>query len=188
MVHTSLYKADNKQLLHPGQYGSRPNRRATDPVLLKELQLEMSRITRKTLIQTNYDATACYDRIIPSLAMIVSQKYGVHSKVTTTNAVTLRNAEYRIRTDLGMSPRGYAHSQQRPINGTGKGSGNSPAIWCFLSSTLYDCYDTQATKALYCAPNRTNHLEIGMIGFVDDSNGQTNQFLADETETTVDEV
>jgi hypothetical protein len=184
----ALYKADNKQLLHPGQYGSRPNRRATDPVLLEELQLEMSRITRKTLIQTNYDATACYDRIIPSLAMIVSQKYGVHSKVTTTNAVTLRNAEYRIRTDLGMSPRGYAHSQQQPIYGTGQGSGNSPAIWCFLSSTLYDCYDTQATKALYCAPNRTNHLEIGMIGFVDDSNGQTNQFLADETETTADEV
>jgi hypothetical protein len=40
----------------------------------------------------------------------------------------------------------------------------------------------------YCAPNRTNHLEIGMIGFVDNFNGQTNQFLADETETTVDEV
>jgi hypothetical protein len=80
-------------------------------VLIEELQLEMSRITRKTLIQTNYDATSCYDRIIPNLAMMVSQKYGVHSQVTATNARTLEKEEYRIRTESGLAPKGYQHNQ-----------------------------------------------------------------------------
>jgi hypothetical protein len=148
----------------------------------------MPRITRKTLIQTNDDATSCYDRIIPNLAMMVSQKYGVHPQVTATNARTLEKAEYRIRSESGLAPKGYQHNQHFPIYGTGQGSSNSPAIWCFLSSSLYECYDTQATKAIYCTPSRTNHVEVGMIGFVDDSNGQTNCFVLDENRQTVDKV
>ncbi|KAI2503122.1 hypothetical protein MHU86_11313 [Fragilaria crotonensis] len=184
----ALYSANRKNALHSGQFGSRPYRNSTDPVLIEKLQLEMSRVTRKTLIQTNYDATSCYDRIIPNVAMIVSQKYGVHPQVTATNATTLEAAEYRIRTDMGLSPTGYRHSQQNPIYGTGQGSGNSPAIWCFLSSTLYDCYDKQAAKAIYCTPSGTNNIEVGMIGFVDDSNGQTNCFLSDKTDQTSDDA
>ena len=184
----AMFRADSNNMIHSGQFGSRPFRNSTDPVLIEELQLEMSRITRKTIAQTNYDATSCYDRIIPNLAMIVSQKYGVHPNVTAANARTLEKADYRIRTDLGLAPTGYTHSNQFPIYGTGQGSGNSPAIWCFLSSALYDCYDTQATKAVYCTPSRTHHMEFGMIGFVDDSNGQTNQFLTEETHQTSDEV
>ncbi|KAI2495320.1 hypothetical protein MHU86_19219 [Fragilaria crotonensis] len=180
----AMYRAEALQLLHSGQFGSRPHRTATDPVLLEELQFEISRITRKTLIQTNYDATSCYDRIIPNLAMIVSRKYGIHPQVAQSNATTLHKAEYRIRTDLGLAPTGYSHTPHLPVYGTGQGSGNSPAIWCFLSSTLYDCYDQSASKAFYCTPNGKHPVGIGMIGFVDDSNGQTNQFLSDEAVDT----
>jgi hypothetical protein len=102
-----------------------------DPVLIEELQFEISRASRKMLVQTNYDATACYDRIIPNLAMMVSKKYGVPPLTTVTNAKTLQQAEYRIRTDSGVATTGYQHSEEWPIYGTGQGSGNSPMIWCF---------------------------------------------------------
>jgi hypothetical protein len=55
----------------------------------------------------------------------------------------------------------------------------------FLSSVLFDCYDTQASKATYTLPDRTGTVELGMIGFVDDSNGQTNEFQEAETSSTV---
>ncbi|KAI2501781.1 hypothetical protein MHU86_12701 [Fragilaria crotonensis] len=74
---SALLQAEAYQQLNNGQYGSRPKRTAIDPVFLEELQLEMSRITRKTMILTNYDATACYDRIIPNLAMLASRRFGV---------------------------------------------------------------------------------------------------------------
>jgi hypothetical protein len=104
---------------------------------------------------------------------------------TLTNAKTLEQAEYRIRTELGVSPSGYTHTETNPIYGTGEGSGNSPMIWCFLSSVLFNCYDKVSCKATYCHPDRSDEFDIGMIGFVDDSNGQTNDFLCEETSATL---
>jgi hypothetical protein len=99
---------------------------------------ELSRLTRKTFIQTNYDASSCYDRIIPSMAMVASRTFGVEKSITASNAMTLEKARYHIRTDMGLTDESYTHSPLFPIYGTGQGSGNSPAIWCFLSSVLYD--------------------------------------------------
>ena len=172
----ALNHAESLNLLHDGQFGSRPHRNAIDPVFLEELQLEVSRITRQEVAQTNYDATACNDRIVPNLAMLASRKFGVPSAVAHSNASTLQQARYHIRTDLGLSEERYQHQDTAPIFGTGQGSGNSPAIWCFLSSVLYDCYDEVAIPATYCSPDRSGSFQIGMIGFVDDQNGQTNDF------------
>ena len=92
----AMQQVDKVNVLNDGQYGSRPKRQAQDPVLLEELQLKLSRVSRKTLVLTNYDATSCYDRIIPSLAMIASRKLGVPKSITLANARTLENAQYRI--------------------------------------------------------------------------------------------
>lgn len=181
----ALYQAEAFRELHDGQYGSRPRRNAVDPVLIEELQFEISRASRKTFIQTNYDAMSCYDRIIPNVAMLVSRKYGVPKPITLSNAGTLEHAEYKIRTELGVSETGYTHDEMHPIYGTGQGSGNSPMIWCFLSSVLFTCYDAQASRAQYSFPDRTGKMSLGMIGFVDDSNGQNNAFQEDETAITV---
>ncbi len=181
----ALYQAEAFRELNTGQYGSRPRRNAVDPVLIEELQFKISRASRKTFIQTNYDATACNDRIVPNLAMMLSKRFGVPHLNTVTNAKTLQSADYRICTDLGMAETGYKHSDEWPIYGTGQGSGNSPMTWCFLSSILFDCFDTLSYSAQYCRPDRSEPMTIGMVGFVDDSNGQTNNFLQEETDETL---
>ncbi|KAI2497105.1 hypothetical protein MHU86_17422 [Fragilaria crotonensis] len=181
-----MHQAEDLCLLNEGQYGSRSYRNAIDPVFIEELQLEISRATRKPVTFTNYDATACYDRIIPTLGMTVSRKFGVPPSVTKMNAETLQLAEYRFRTEMGLAPTGYKqHTAEHPIYGTGQGSANSPAIWCFLLSTLFDCYDSMAYKASYCDPTGGSSVDIGMVGFVDDCNGQTNLFQEEVTPHTV---
>jgi hypothetical protein len=70
--------------------------------MIEELQFEISRATRKAIVQTDYDAMSCYDRIIPNLAMLVSRKFGVSSETTHSNASTLEKAKYHIRTDMGV--------------------------------------------------------------------------------------
>ena len=185
----AVFRAETLQLLHNGQFGSRPRRNAIDPVFIEDLQLELSRLTRKTVAQTNYDATACYDRIIPNLAMLASRRFGVPKEVTASNARTLEQASYHVRTELGVSPVGYQHSEENPIFGTGQGSANSPAIWCFISSLLYRRYDTLAVPASYCSPNKTGTVELGMVGFIDDSNRQTNAFMdIEEHPTTIQQI
>jgi hypothetical protein len=91
----ALYQAEALRELNDGQFGSRPRRNAVDPVFIEEMQFEISRASRKILVQTNYDAMSCYDRIIPNLAMLVSRKYGVPKLTTQSNSKTLEQAEYR---------------------------------------------------------------------------------------------
>jgi hypothetical protein len=130
----ALSHAESLNLLHNGQFGSRPHRNAINPVFLEELQLEVSRITRQALAQTNHDANACYDRIVPKLAILTSRKFGVLSAVAHSNASTPQQTQYQIRTDQGLLEEGYQHQDTAPIFGTGQGSGNSPAIGCILLS------------------------------------------------------
>ncbi len=124
----ALYQAEESKQLHDRQYGSRPRRNAIDPVMIEEIQFEISRLSRRTFIQTNYDATACYDRIVLNMAMIASRRFGVAKSVTETNATTLERARFHIHTELGLSETSYSHSEEDPIYGTGQGSGNSPMI------------------------------------------------------------
>ena len=181
----ALYQSEALKQLNEGQFGSRPRRNAVDPVMIEELQLEISRLTRRMFLQTNYDATACYDRIIPNLAMLASRRFGVAKEVTESNVSTLQKAKYHVRTELGLSDSHYSHSLEWPIYGTGQGSGNSPMIWCFLSSLLFDCYDLRSHPADYCNPDWSNKTRVSMIGFVDDSNGQVNSFFNDDSSVTL---
>lgn len=180
-----MYQAEALAALNDGQYGSRPQRNATDPVFIEELQCEISRATRRSVALINYDARACFDWIIQNKAMIVSRKFGVPLPVTQANALTLEKAVFRVRTELGLAPTGYSHTVDAPIYGTGQGSANSPAIWCFLSSCLMDAYDTVATTAMYYSPDESTSVSLGLVAFVDDCNGQVNNFLAPGLDETI---
>ena len=68
----ALHQSEALKQLNEGQYGSRPRRNAVNPVMIEELQFEISRLSRRMFLQANYDATACYDRILPNLAMLAS--------------------------------------------------------------------------------------------------------------------
>jgi hypothetical protein len=151
--------SEHETNLNSGQYGSRPSRGgAHDPVFIEEFQLEISRASRKTLLQINYDASSCSDQIIPNLAALVSQKYGVPQPAVITNVRTLEAAQYKLKTDLSVSEQWYQHNAEFPIYGTGQRSGNSPMIWCFLSSVLFDCYNKCAHGgAIYEMPDRSLH-------------------------------
>jgi hypothetical protein len=97
--------------------------------------------------------------------MTVSQIYGVPPSVTVSNASTLEKAEIHVRTEIGISSTGYHHEAKFPVNGTGQGSANSHAVWCFLSSTLFDCYDTQDHRT-YWNTHGLVHTQLGLNGFI----------------------
>ena len=183
-----MKQAEDLHTLNDGQYGSRTERSAVEPVYIEELQCEISRATCKPFVLTNYDTSSCYDRIIPNLGMIASQKYGVPASVTKATAETLRLATYKVRTELGVAEHGYQHSSECPVYGTGQGSTFSGQTWNFVSSTAIDCYDKKAKPATYSNPTGTVKVTIGIAGFVDDCNGQTNNFEADGSTNTVNTV
>jgi hypothetical protein len=133
IIHHSL---DN-DTLHPSQYGSLPGRESLIPVFIEEMQNEIACASRKPYIKQDFNATSCYDRIIPWMASMLSRSRGIHKNVCLVHARTLQEARYLLKTKLGVSNEFYSHCRAFPIYGTGQGSGNSPMIWCFISSMLF---------------------------------------------------
>ena len=123
------------------------------------------------------------NRILLALATVNSRKHGVHKNVTVVTGKTLEEARFRIKTQLGVSESFYTHSTAIPIYGIGQGSQNGPAYWIFISSTLFDCHATRAKGASYTSADGKSSLTIYLVGFVDDTNNDVNEFEA-ETDPT----
>lgn len=147
----------------------------------KSYKTEVSRITRKSLVLMNFDATLCYDRILPSLAnLLASRKFGRPATLAQMNVKTLEKTTYKLRTGLGISHNGYSHCDDDPMYRIGQGAGNASQTGGFLSSILLACHEEKVEGATYESPDRTEKMSLLMVGFVDDNNGQSNKFLQDK--------
>lgn len=171
-----LSHACNNGMVNASNFGSQPGKEAIDAVFVKELELELSKMTRTQLLHFDNDATSCYDRIPCFLANVVSRKYGMNRKVCIVQGNTLAQARYHLKTRLGVSEDYVTHTFECPWFGTGQGSGNSPMVWLFICSTLFDINDKISTGALWASPDGSWKVNVLAIGFVDDVRNSSNQF------------
>ena len=75
---------------------------------------------------------------------------------------------YQFSLGLGSNT-SYRHCKKFPIHGTGQGSENSPMIWCFISSILFDCHNQKAHGITTASPNGDVVVSFSITGFVGDS-------------------
>jgi hypothetical protein len=140
------------------------------------MQNEIARASPKPYIKQDFDATSCYDRISPWMASLLSRSHGLHRNVCLVHARTLQEARYLLKTQLGISDESYSHCRAFPIYGRGQGPGNSPMIWCLISSMLFDIHQEHALGASYASSDGSTTIRLFMIGFVDDTYGSVNDF------------
>ena len=179
-----LHAADTSNIINPNQYGGRPGHEATYPVLLEELKLDISYLSRRSLATFDNDAASCYDRIIPAFASLVNRKYGLPTPLTRLHGNLLQEANYRLLTANGLSDLSYSHSPLYPIYGSGQGSGNSPVLWLFISATLFDVHEQSTTGATFTSPDGSQRTSITITGFVDDTNASLNSWLPQQPTST----
>jgi hypothetical protein len=165
----AMKEAVKEKSLHQGQYGGLPGRDCTSLTYLEEIRLDYSLITRFSFANFDNDATACYDQILCSIASLAGRKYGIHKDVIFVHAQTLEEAEFKLKTSTKISETSYRHCIKFPIHGTGQGSTNSPIIWCFISSVLFESHNTRAHGMKFESPDGEYVVRFNMVGFVDDS-------------------
>jgi hypothetical protein len=182
-----LHYANMHELINHGLFGGRPGCEAQSLVFLEELKYDTSYCARRTLFNFDNNATSCYDRIIIALASLINRKYGLHKRIVALHAKTLQQAKFHLRTIQGISEQSYSHSIQFPIYGSGQGSGNSPAIWLFISSTLCDVHNRISYGASFTNPAGSKTVKLSMVAFVDDSTGTYNKFQP-QTEPDIHEM
>jgi hypothetical protein len=136
----ALSKLEEAKAIICNQYGSRKAMSSWDPVQMETLQLDNSRITRRDYGQINYDARACYDRILPNLAAMVNRAHGLPDSIVKLHFKLLHSMVFEIKIE-GAQPVQFKNENKSPVFGTGQGSGNSPTIWTFISNILLKSMD-----------------------------------------------
>jgi hypothetical protein len=106
-----LHNVCDSGTLHPSIYGGIPGKSSLDPVFIKEMEYELTRLTRHPLLQLDDDLMSCYDMIPVFLANIESRKRGDTGK--RTNA-TFRGIRPKPHCDNTAIKNGITS------NGTGK--------------------------------------------------------------------
>jgi hypothetical protein len=135
---------------------------------LEELRFDYSKLTRYPVANFDNDATACYDRILCAVANLAGRKYGIHKNVIFIHAQTLEEAEFKLKSSTRVSETSYKHRTKFRILGTGQGSSNSPTLWYFISSVLFQCHNQRASGMLFTSPAGDTIVRFNMVGFVDD--------------------
>ena len=127
--------AELHRCLGDENHGSRSGRQSTDAQLQKLLLYKYARLTRTSLITVNNDAKSCYDRIIKPLAMITCIAVGLPLMAAVMHNKTHHGMQHSIKTRHGTL-RPYSGTDDDVLEGTGQGSGASPAIWLIYSMSL----------------------------------------------------
>ena len=130
-------------------------------------------LTRWDSIKFENDAGSCQDRIITSPTNVMARSRGLHSNIAQIHgSMLLEQAVYRIKTQLVVSDRGYCHSKESPVFGTGQGSKSSPPTWNINGSLYFDVYDKHCHGAEHVNLDSLLRVRIGMAGYVDDNSVQ----------------
>eukprot|EP00957_Ditylum_brightwellii_P078602 5975998-Ditylum_brightwellii.AAC.1 len=95
--------SETRNTIHKGQVGGRAGYDANTLTFMEEMKKEISHCIQKPQVNFDNDAAACYDRIIPNVANLIRRKKGLHRYITFVHATTLVEAEFKLKTALGVS-------------------------------------------------------------------------------------
>jgi hypothetical protein len=128
---------------------------------------EYARLTRTSLVTVNNDAKSCYDQIIKSLAMIACIGVGLPLLAAAMHNKTHHGMVHSIKTRQGQL-RPYSGTDNNPLEGSGQGSGASPAIRLIYSVSLLNAFRDFTPGMHMSSPFETLLVVILAIFYVDD--------------------
>ena len=100
--HRMMKMATKMGLLSPYQFGSRSGHNALGCVLLKRLSYDTALLLVALLCVFDNDATACFDRMIPSQCMTLGRRIGVQEGPVRLHLKISKRMKYHIKTAYGI--------------------------------------------------------------------------------------
>jgi hypothetical protein len=123
------HNMDKYEAMSPCQWAQR-GQSCTSAVLYKILQIEDSSIMHYSMswMETNY--AGCYDRIMPNVALINSQKFGETKTACRTLGKVWQGLQHHVKTAGGLSDKHYPLEVSGKIHsGSGQGSVYATLRW-----------------------------------------------------------
>jgi hypothetical protein len=114
------------------------------------------------------DASACYDRIIPSMAAIASRRAGMPRAAANAFLKLLLFMTYFVRTAYGVASQGYSNLTQWLL-GIMQGAGHSGALWALVSSIMLDQMNKADGAEFHSPYPNTESCRRNGEAFIDDT-------------------
>jgi ribonuclease HI len=162
-----IRNAEFYKILGTSNHGSRPGRQCVDALMEKMLVYEFARLSRTSLVTVDNDAKSCYDRIIKSLAMTACIAVGLPLMAAIMHNKTHHGMVHQIKSRHGLL-RPYHGSDNDELEGTGQGSGASPAIWLIYSVSLLAAFRSFTPGIQVISPFESMMVFILAVFYVDD--------------------
>eukprot|EP00957_Ditylum_brightwellii_P055148 4179583-Ditylum_brightwellii.AAC.1 len=70
---------------------------------LEKIKNNITRCSRKPLVNFDNDSASCNDKVMPNLANLIGKKRGLHQNVTSVHAKTLEEAKLKLKSALGLN-------------------------------------------------------------------------------------
>jgi hypothetical protein len=166
-VHGAACKA---QTVQPEQTGGRPGKSSAHTAAITTITSETILLQKLTGATIYNDAKACFDRIIENISNVTLMREGLHHKIATLHAQTLKHAQYFIKTKHGTHNQPNGHMQPEPFLGTGQGAADSMPRWSLLSDLLIRLYNANAISDPITCPISKMEIITKIRAFVDDTN------------------
>ena len=177
-----VQNAEKHQSLGECNHGSRAGRQTHNALLQKLLLYEQARLSRSSLITVDNDAKSCYDRIIKTLGLLACICFGLPILAAKMHNDTHDAMQHSIRSRHGLF-RPYGGSASSQLEGSGQGSGASPAIWLLLCTTLLQAFQGYTKGMEIVFPFESTVLSILAIFYVDDGTPGVNDVTRHSAES-----
>lgn len=167
--HRMMKMATKMNILSPHQFGSRSGHNALGCVLLKRLSYDTARLLVALLCVFDCDATACFDRMIPSQCMILGKRTGVQDGPIDLHLKVCKRMKYHVKTAYGVSPGSFSTSLLLLILGMMQGSAAVGAFWALSSSLLLAVLQQRHKPTRFPSPREGVYTERNGEANVDDT-------------------
>ena len=163
-----IFNALKHNEIHESAFGSVPKRNAQDALLEKTLTFHMLILTRSDGAVFDCDAKGCYDRIIPKLVTIHSQRLGMPGSWAQFFSIYWSDCVHYVKTRYGISRKHYKADESHPLFGIGQGNGAGPATWLSHSIVMFQVLSDINDGIIFFSPNGEARFKSPGTGFVDD--------------------
>jgi hypothetical protein len=165
LVHHAL----SHNALTPLNFGGRPGCRVHSALLLKTLSYDYICYTCLNAIIFNNDAKACFDRIIPSIGLMATERLSMPPTATASMLAIIKGMKFHIRTAHGISPGLFKTTLPALILGVLQGSGAALCIWLSISCVLLHALSPHTTGFQATCPQNYQTSKRPGEAFVDDT-------------------
>lgn len=152
------------------QFGSRAGKLCQSAVINKQMTFEIIRMTKETAVFIENDAVGCFDRIVNPFVLIFLLSLGVQKSVLHSLAATWKSTVHYIKTQYGVSSKGYENTGKSLQIGPGQGATLGPYLWLLCFILIYNCMRENTPWLHHATVDNSNTISHLGESFVDDMN------------------